>query len=398
MRQKNVVMFGHGSAYNHGCEAIVRSTVKLLSLDKECSTLFTNRIEGDLAYGLEKIIRINQATPVIQKDSSLLQQFLCKCAEECSDTEWIRLLLEGKRRYSYLYDAGDVAMSIGGDNYCYRSSRNEIMVQNYWLNRKKITTILWGASIDEEFMTNKLVEDLSRYSLITVRERQTFDLLHRSGVMTEVVYGPDPAFLLEMCKTPWPDGRNHDNVIGINISMFVTENSDCDNLGIRNYIQLIRWILEETDCEVVLIPHVVYPGKKANDILSATPLIQAFADEERVFSLENIYNCCELKYLISRCRFFIGARTHAVIAAYSNCVPTLAVGYSGKSVGIARDIFGSAEHYVCPVSLMKTENVLRDAFIYLYLKEQEISKFMTNTIPKYCQEIVPCIEAARTLL
>ena len=35
MVQKETIMYAHGSAYNHGCEAIVRSTVDLLSLQKE---------------------------------------------------------------------------------------------------------------------------------------------------------------------------------------------------------------------------------------------------------------------------------------------------------------------------------------------------------------------------
>ena len=35
---------------------------------------------------------------------------------------------------------------------------------------------------------------------------------------------------------------------------------------------------------------------------------------------------------------FIGARTHAVISAYSTCVPSIALGYSIKSRGIAIDL------------------------------------------------------------
>ena len=49
--------------------------------------------------------------------------------------------------------------------------------------------------------------------------------------------------------------------------------------------------------------------------------------------------------MISQCRFFIGSRTHSVIAAYSSGVPTLALGYSIKSKGIAQDIFGEYETY-----------------------------------------------------
>ena len=60
---------------------------------------------------------------------------------------------------------------------------------------------------------------------------------------------------------------------------------------------------------------------------------------ERLFILDSEkYNYCQIRYIISKCEMFIGARTHAVISAYSTCVPTLALGYSVKSKGIAQDL------------------------------------------------------------
>ena len=72
----------------------------------------------------------------------------------------------------------------------------------------------------------------------------------------------------------------------------------------------------------------------------------------------------QLKGYIAKCRFFVGARTHATIAAYSTEVPTLVVGYSIKSRGIAKDIFGSEENYVIPIEQIKEENKLTQAFIW----------------------------------
>ena len=42
-------------------------------------------------------------------------------------------------------------------------------------------------------------------------------------------------------------------------------------------------------------------------------------------------------------RFFIGARTHATIAAFSMGVPTISIAYSVKAKGINRDLFGDAD-------------------------------------------------------
>ncbi|MFR4670990.1 MAG: hypothetical protein ACLT69_14285 [Intestinibacter bartlettii] len=61
-----------------------------------------------------------------------------------------------------------------------------------------------------------------------------------------------------------------------------------------------------------------------------------------------------IKGYISRCRLY-RARTHATIAAYSTCVPTLVIGYSVKAKGIAKDIFGTYENYVLPVQYYQIE-------------------------------------------
>ena len=108
-------------------------------------------------------------------------------------------------------------------------------------------------------------------------------------------------------------------------------------------------------------------------------------------------NCMELKGIISRCRFFIGARTHATIAAYSTGVPTLVVGYSVKARGIARDLFGTEEGYVLPAHSLENENELLSAFRSLIRKEDsirqtlrigtcaELLKQYENIISKLCQ-------------
>ena len=70
----------------------------------------------------------------------------------------------------------------------------------------------------------------------------------------------------------------------------------------------------------------------------------------------------ELKGYIARCRFFIGARTHSTIAAYSSGVPTLVLGYSVKSKGIAKDLFGTYENYVLTVQQLKEYSELGRAF------------------------------------
>ena len=94
-------------------------------------------------------------------------------------------------------------------------------------------------------------------------------------------------------------------------------------------------------------------------------------------------SCTELKYLISNCRFFLGARTHATIAAYSTGVPTLVLGYSVKSRGIARDLFGTEEGYVLPVQKLTRPEELTKAFLRLMDQEEQIRSHLAAILPGY---------------
>ena len=94
-------------------------------------------------------------------------------------------------------------------------------------------------------------------------------------------------------------------------------------------------------------------------------------------------NCTQLKDIISHCEAFVGARTHATIAAYSTCVPTLVVGYSVKARGIAKDLFGTDENYVLPVQGLKEETDLWNSFQWVYQRRDDIQKHLQEMMPDY---------------
>lgn len=89
------------------------------------------------------------------------------------------------------------------------------------------------------------------------------------------------------------------------------------------------------------------------------------------------------KYIISKCRMFVGARTHATIAAYSTCVPTLVVGYSVKARGIARDLFGTEEKYVIPAQSLSNTGQLQEAFRWIRMHEQDIRSQLMQRQAEY---------------
>ena len=55
-----LVMYAHGGSKNHGCEAIVRTTAKLLTEIDSRPILLSYKKEEDEAYGLYQFVEIRQ--------------------------------------------------------------------------------------------------------------------------------------------------------------------------------------------------------------------------------------------------------------------------------------------------------------------------------------------------
>ena len=136
--------------------------------------------------------------------------------------------------------------------------------------------------------------------------------------------------------------------------------------------------------------------KETNDKEILRMLKEQFKDNDRVVMIDD-NNCMALKGIISKCKLFVGARTHATIAAYSTCVPTIAVGYSIKARGIARDIFGTEKNYVVSVQNFTDKDDLKNAFQWLEKHEKEVKNILINRMPEYCRKSLVAGDAVKKL-
>ena len=77
------------------------------------------------------------------------------------------------------------------------------------------------------------------------------------------------------------------------------------NIALKNYANLIKYIICNTDMQIALIPHVT--RENDNDLVPLTMLYEQFKQTGRVILFGDHYSCMELKGFISRCRIFVGA-------------------------------------------------------------------------------------------
>lgn len=372
----NIFMYAHGGSGNHGCEAIVRASFKILKNSWSGKiTLLSRKPDEDLHYGLDKICEVRSSNGKYPKTS--LPFFKAYMALKLKH-DYVPL---DKLTYKKAFDKvgkQDLALSIGGDNYCYADVHAYIMMQDLMLARGA-HTVLWGCSVEPDLLDNPVIAaDIRRYSLITARETISYEALKKVNPHTVLV--ADPAFVLEKVETELPENFVPGNMVGVNISPMIMENEKVPGIAMKNYERLLSYILTNTDMGVALIPHVVWRG--GDDREPLRQLYEKFKNTGRVVLFGD--QCCEkIKYVISQCRFFVGARTHATIAAYSQCVPTLVVGYSVKARGIARDLFGTEENYVLPVQKLSEQDTLEKGFAWMEEREEPIRKRLVQVIPSF---------------
>ena len=77
-------LYYHGGSANHGCEAIVRSTTKILDVPVR---LFTTSPEEDIQYGLKEIVEV-AADRERKLEKKSLEYLFCAIKHKLTGTDY----------------------------------------------------------------------------------------------------------------------------------------------------------------------------------------------------------------------------------------------------------------------------------------------------------------------
>ncbi|MBR2971360.1 MAG: polysaccharide pyruvyl transferase family protein [Clostridia bacterium] len=378
---KKVMLYQHAGSYNHGCEALattVSAEIKRAVPDLRIY-LCSHDSKEDREFPLPDIDEIIENKRWLRRWSLpwLFYQvdkrtFNCKALQE---------KIEIDKPCLKLAEQMDVCVAIGGDNYCYNKGKL------YWPTERVIKKMgkkmmLWGCSVEPNELPGELCEHLSLFDAITVRESISYEAFVKCGLGEKAHLVADPAFLLEPETVELPEGFTEGQIVGINLSPMILNYTENRDKVVESVYALVDHILKSSEMNVLLVPHVRLPV--TDDMDTLRPIYERYKDTGRVALLDDYsLSCRQLKGYISKCRFFIGARTHSIIAAYSTCVPALALGYSVKAKGIARDIFGTEENLVLPVQTFDDPEATVQGFEYLREHERELKEKLESVMPSY---------------
>ncbi|MCG8053248.1 MAG: polysaccharide pyruvyl transferase family protein [Candidatus Thiodiazotropha endolucinida] len=381
----NIYLAGQTNFGNRGCEALVRSTAAMInsSISNVKIICPLENIERDKKQWPEaKDLGVEfTISPVFSKNMiwwSRLNRVLPFLAKSLPK-------LKIDNHTQNLFNGIDLIIMTGGDNLTLDYG---IMSLYQWCGLiekaidRGIPAVLWAASIgpftENPDVEKVMIKHLKKYSLITVRESFTFKYLESLGI-ENVKLVADPAFLLDKAEVSNEVNTlgNERIILGFNVSPLIMKfrsSKEDKNLLEGEIVRFLDDIIENHNTSVLLIPHVnPLDGSVVNsDWAYMKKLCDRIdsSNRQKVTILKPNLNASELKSKISNCDYFMGARTHATIAALSMGIPTISIAYSAKAKGINYDLFGNQKYVletpdVDKVNLLKSYKVVQEDKSYI---------------------------------
>jgi len=395
----NIYLTGQNNFGNRGCEALVRSTVDVVCRQMPGSRFFvpSNDIARDRAQWPTAAAEGVEFVPVERIPSRFIQW-----SRVCSRLPFLARLAWPRLKDNELPPAlahCDALLSIGGDNY---SLDYDLASLAYFVAiaegglQRGLPVMLWGASVGPfsaiPGVEKQMAAHLQRLTRVSVRESHSVSYLASIGVAENVIPVADSAFALRPEPVElagfWP-GHDGGGVLGLNVSPLIeTVRRKAGTPGelIAEVETFIRATIRDTELAVLLVPHVapLDGATRNNDEHLLAAIANRLTDlGPRIGVVPSGMNAGQLKHIISRCHYFIGARTHATVASLSMLVPTISIAYSIKALGINRDLFGH-ERYVLDTRNLKASTLV-DSLRLLQEEESEIRKQLAERIPVWRQ-------------
>lgn len=307
----------------------------------------------------------------------------------------------------------DVVVSSWGDAYI-SSPPYHLFRKAFFLKRKNVPMILFTSSIGP---FNGGIKDyiayqgLKKFDFISVRDIVTYNYLKKySFKKLKLVH--DSAFVLESASDAKIDkilsnaGLVENKFIGLNISVLLYNRFKKYNKRYEIIMsEIVNWLKKEFNLPVLLIPHQIFPdsyqytkeqyrSSGGDDRYAIEQVMEKLIDKKDVYHLSGYYSPSELKGVIKHSEIFIGGRMHSVIAAISQCVPSLIMQYSHKASGMMKML--KMDQFVWDIS--EDQELLKSKIRILWKEKNEIRTKLKKEMPSILEEIYNLADEIETCL
>jgi colanic acid/amylovoran biosynthesis protein len=272
-----------------------------------------------------------------------------------------RVSLPLPRRFRAVIDAyveADLVIAAGG-GYLYTTSAlrgNVVLLTNLLCFFFGVAVgkpvVLYAQSIGPfaSALQERLVRCLvAKVDLIEVREQHSLRLTERWRLTTPVRLVADAAFLLQSDPPPATLEMIFDEArlaVGMTVRRWFRE-PNRQAAYEAHMAGFVRWLAEERDAAVVLLPQVTYVEGRDDDRETAHRVVAGAGGHGSIRVVDDELTAGQIKWLCGRADAFVGTRMHSNIFALSSGVPTLAIAYQPKTSGIMTEL--GLERWVVPI-------------------------------------------------
>jgi colanic acid/amylovoran biosynthesis protein len=360
-----LLILGHHSLANRGCEALLRSTVAMVRKQYPDAEFRVPSVAADIDRTQWPQASELGVTFIEARHSTVgLRAWARACRMMPSLLAWPWPSVAPPFSWREHLRGCDAALAIGGDNFTLDYGLESLAFHVglvHGVRQYGCPTVLWGASLGPfEVQTplgRAMALHLGTLKAITLRESLSLEGWQTMGAGLTPDQQPkvsarlvaDPAFTLQAepvdLAPHWPEGTAP--LLGLNLSPLTVPGSR--DAWLDEVAGLLRHWCESNRVRVLLVPHVSARNVRGTSVhrLPATSDDDVLLDQLQ-FRLRGVkgvsrvpsWNAPALKFAIASCDLFIGARTHSVIAALSSRIPSVALAYSLKARGIHRDLLG----------------------------------------------------------
>ena len=380
------ILANNGPFTNHGCEAITRSTIEILDREFGPSEFLSSSWwspESATDGRWFTMERLRHQKPRVQVRRFTPAWFAWQFQKRALGRTGIPF-------EKYLAET-DAVLALGGDLFTLdygRGTPNRQFATTELTRGKGKPIVIWGASVgpfdqDPQYETIA-IEKLKRVHIICVRESLSRDYLASHGVTDNVREVSDPAFVMTPQEPSLADdlraALDSGDCLGLNLSPLLSRYLDDPSTWPVRAAECVAAVDQAVDAPIILIPHVL--GRDGDDQVFLSGVREQLSNlRNPIHVLGPDLNSPQLKWIISKLKAFIGARTHATIASLSCCVPTLAIGYSVKARGLNTDIFGHLD-WLLPLAQLEPETLAQRAS-HLLGEADAVRAELQATMPAY---------------
>ena len=303
--------------------------------------------------------------------------------------------LLANKKYNKVFKDADFILDIGqGDSFAdiYGDERFKLIDRIHTIARKYHKTYcLLPQTIgpfENERIREKAIKSIEKSSLCMARDKQSYDyVLENVPQQKNVSEYIDVAFFLPYDTISQDKNYIH---VGVNISALLwnggyTRNNQfglkCDYQSLVR--QLIDYFLNQENVKVHLVSHVVGAERHIeNDYAVSYDLWREY-DNPNLLLAPLALGPIEIKSYIAGLDFFMGARMHATIGAFSAGVPVVPMAYSRKFNGLFADTLNY--HFMADLKVQTNEEILatiKDAFC----KRSELTAIIINRMNTIVKE------------